>query len=44
LNRKHVVFGRVVAGYEVVDIVENTKVDKNDRRRWNPLACCASSA
>ena len=45
LDGKHVVFGRVVSGYEVVEIVENTKVDKNDRRMstlisfWNLSFC-----
>ncbi|KAI8148830.1 cyclophilin-like domain-containing protein [Fennellomyces sp. T-0311] len=31
LDGKHVVFGRVVAGYDVVQIIENEKVDDSDR-------------
>lgn len=31
LDAKHVVFGRVVAGYEVVETVENQVVDDRDR-------------
>jgi peptidyl-prolyl isomerase G (cyclophilin G) len=28
---KHVVFGRIVSGYDVVKAIENTPVDDNDR-------------
>jgi len=31
LDGKHVVFGRVVKGFEVVQILENERTDKNDR-------------
>lgn len=31
LDGKHVVFGRVVSGYEVVKVVENEPVDERDR-------------
>jgi len=30
-HSKHVVFGRVVKGFEVVQILENERTDKNDR-------------
>jgi len=30
LNGKHVVFGQVVQGYEIIEKVENVKVDGND--------------
>ena len=31
LDSKHTVFGRVVAGMDVVSAIENEKVDDNDR-------------
>ncbi|KAI9275820.1 cyclophilin-like domain-containing protein [Phascolomyces articulosus] len=31
LDGKHVVFGRVVSGYDVVQIIENEQVDERDR-------------
>lgn len=31
LNRIHVVFGQVIQGFEIVDLVENSQVDEKDR-------------
>ncbi|KAI9478284.1 MAG: peptidyl-prolyl cis-trans isomerase cyp11 [Benjaminiella poitrasii] len=37
LDGKHVVFGRVVSGYNIVEIMENEPVDSNDRPLHNVM-------
>ena len=40
LDGKHVVFGRVVSGVDIVQAIENTEVDDSDK----PLKACTITA